>query len=369
MKLSVVVAAYNEQTIIEQNVQRIIAELAGQPLMDWELICVDDGSVDQTGALLDKFSLSHPHVRVLRHRRNFGQGRALRTAFDICRGDIIVTLDADLSYGPEYISLLAHALDEHKVDIALASPYVKGGTLRNIPFYRYLLSRMGNAYLAKMSHYSISTSTSVVRAYRREVIDRLVLTSDGMELQLEILMKAAMTGFKVCEVPAHLEWADQKVAEAKFRRISKMRILQTIRLYLLMGWLSRPATLFLILSLLMLLPGFYMAIVLAGLTGRAILRNMDQGFIQAISTGMQETFMHYTYSFVFSGAFLLIGFQVFAFSLLLMQNKFYFEELYRLGLHCREQNQCRVMGKPWRTDGSGDSRKGVTDNRRSGDPE
>lgn len=367
MKLSVVVAAYNEEAVIDQNVQRIVAELTSRPEVDWELICVDDGSTDQTGAILDRFSRSRPRITVLHHRRNFGQGRALRTAFDICGGDVIVTLDADLSYGPEYIFRLADALYEQKVDIALASPYVKGGTSRNIPFYRYVLSRMGNAYLAKMSHYRISTSTSVVRAYRREVMDRLVLTSDGMELQLEVLMKSAMMGFQVCEVPAHLEWAEQKVSEAKFRRVSKMRILHMIRLYMLMGWLSRPAALFIALSLLMLLPGFYMAIVLAWLTGAAIVRQLDQGLIQAVSNGMQEVFTRYTYSFVFSGAFLLIGFQVLAFSLLLLQNKFHFEELYRLGLHWHERSPCQAKEEPSMAGTPNDLREDATGSRPSGD--
>ena len=184
-KLTVVVAAYDEEPIIARNLQRIVEELAGREGWDWELICVNDGSGDRTGELMDQFATGKCRVRVLHHRRNFGQGRALRTAFDACKGDVIVTLDADLSYGPEYIFRLTEALDEKNVEIALASAYAKGGLVRNVPFYRRFLSRVGNRYLARMSHYRISTSTCVVRAYRREVIDAIYLTSDGMELQLE----------------------------------------------------------------------------------------------------------------------------------------------------------------------------------------
>jgi glycosyltransferase involved in cell wall biosynthesis len=342
--ISVIVAAYNEEPVILKNLHRIVQELSSRPEIDWEIICVNDGSQDRTGELMDEFAAKDHRVHVLHHRRNFGQGRALRTGFDCCRGDIIVTLDADLSYGPEYIFRLADALDKNtNVEIALASPYTKGGTVRNVPSYRYILSRFGNFYLARMSHYPISTSTCVARAYRREVLDNLSLTSDGMELQLEILMKSSMMGFRVCEVPAHLEWADDKVAEADFRRVSKMRILRTIRLYLLMGWLFKPASVFILLSLLLILPGAYMALILSLRTASLIWKHLPSGFLQAISLGLQEVFATYTYSLVFCGGFLLIGIQIFAFALLVLQNKYYFEEIYRIGLHKKHQHSSDVQ--------------------------
>jgi glycosyltransferase involved in cell wall biosynthesis len=346
--LSVVVAAYNEASIIGHNLKRIVDELATRPDVSWEIVCVNDGSKDITGSLMDEFARTNSSIRVLHHRRNFGQGRALRTAFDCCQGDIIVTLDADLSYGPEYIYRLMDELNEKNVEIALASPYMKGGTVRNVPFYRYFLSRWGNSYLARMSHYPIATSTCVVRAYRKEVFDSLVLTSDGMELQLEVLMKASMMGLQVCEVPAHLEWDNSKVAEADIRRVSKMRILRTIQLYLMMGWLSRPAFVFLILSLFMILPGLYMALTLLVRAITLVWKHIAEGFLQAISTGLQELFVTYTYSIVFCGGLLLIGLQIFAFALLVLQNKYYFEEIYRLGQNKKvqaERNQFFMRNK------------------------
>jgi glycosyltransferase involved in cell wall biosynthesis len=329
-KLSVVVAAYNEEPVIRRNLERIVQSLASQEACTWELVCVDDGSTDRTGELMDDFAAGSDRIRVLHHRRNFGQGRALRTAFDAARGEVIVTLDADLSYGPEYIVKLADALAEQNAEIALASPYMPGGRVENVPFHRRFLSRLGNRYLARMSHYRISTSTCAVRAYRREVLDAIALTSDGMELQLEVLMKAAMRRFRVCEVPADLVWAKEKAAEAGFRRASKMRILQTIRLYLLMGWLSRPAMVFAVVSALLLLPGLYMAGVLGVRFVQFTIAALDRGLVQALSDGLNRVFATYTYSVVFCGAFLLIGFQTLAFSLLVMQNKFYFDELCRL---------------------------------------
>ena len=253
IELSVVIAAFNEEAVIVENLACVVAELETRPDVIWEIVCVDDGSTDRTGDLLDQAAEADPRIRIVHHRRNFGQGRALRTAFDIGRGEIFVTLDADLSYTADHVYRLKDAVDEQQADIVLASAYMKHGKVRNVPFYRYFLSRVGNLYIAKMSGYPISTSTCVVRAYRREVLDTLVLTYDGMEMQIEVLNKAFIMRFRVCEIPARLEWSHTKVKAAGVKRVSKMRIGSSIRQYLMMGWLARPSLVFLPLSILMIL--------------------------------------------------------------------------------------------------------------------
>lgn len=332
--LSVIIAAYNEEAIIEKNIKRIIDELLSRPSINWEIICVNDGSSDHTGEIIDRLSRKNEHFRVIHHRRNFGQGRALRTAFNSSLGDIFITLDADLSYGPEYIYQLMDSLAEKKADIVLASPYMKGGKVVNVPFHRHFLSRYGNLYLGKMSGNQIATSTCVVRAYRKEVIDQLALNSDGMDMLIEILNKANLMGFRICEIPARLEWAlpesTPSVKKAP-KRVSKMKITQTIRQYLMLGWLARPALLFILLSLFLILPGLYMALFI---TVRILFvinaRIQTDGLLWAISNGMNQVFTEFTYSVVISVSLLAIGILVFAFSLLILQNQYYYEELMRL---------------------------------------
>jgi len=330
LKISVIVPGYNEESVIRKNMERIVKELGKRPDDDWELIMVNDGSSDKTGELMDEFAKEYPRVKILHHRRNWGQGRALKTAFKVCKGEIIVTLDADLSYSPEYIDILSKTVIEQNVDIALASPYVKGGSVANVPFYRLMLSRIGNKYLSKLGRYSINTSTCVVRAYRSEVLGTLALTSDGMELQIEILMKSSMMGFKVYEVPARLEWAIDKTAKAGASRVSKMCISRTIRLYLLMGWLSRPAGILMVLSIMLFVPSLLGASAIVYRVAEASLTHMNEGVLIAWSISMQEVFARYTYGVIIYGILILISIQLFAFSLVLLQNKFYFEELFKL---------------------------------------
>jgi glycosyltransferase involved in cell wall biosynthesis len=327
--ISVVVAAYNEEAVISASVKRLLDYMRANHGEDWELIFVNDGSRDQTGPLLDAAAPLDGRIKVLHHSRNFGQGRALRTAFEVCSGDVIVTLDADLSYGPEYIGRLIQALEENRVEIALASAFMKGGTVANVPLHRYILSKLANRYLAAMSHYDVATSTCVVRAYRREVIDSLYLSSDGMELQLEILMKAAVTGFRVCEIPADLRWADSKAPEAGKRR-SKMKIAKTIGLYLKIGWLSKPAVLFLAAGAIFFLGGAYMALMISIMTLKAIMASGEPTWALAISGGVSLTYAKYTYSFAISSGLLILGFQFLVFALIFIQSQFYYEELYKI---------------------------------------
>ena len=105
--VSVLVPGYNEEAVIEDNLQVLCDHM--RELEDryrWELVFVDDGSTDRTAMLADRFALSHPNVRVFHHPVNFGLGQALKYGFSHCRGDYIVTLDIDLSYSPDHIERL-----------------------------------------------------------------------------------------------------------------------------------------------------------------------------------------------------------------------------------------------------------------------
>jgi len=341
INISIALAAYNEEIIIEDTLNKIIEELNTRQNVRWEIVCVNDGSSDHTGEIIDKLAESHTSAKVkaVHHRRNYGQGRALRTAFDFCEGDFIITLDADLSYSTENIYRMVDALHESDCDIVVASAYIKGGIVRNVPPLRRFLSKYGNSYLRRMMPQPIYTSTCVVRAYRREVIHTLLLNSDGMELQLEILNKALLMGFIIKEIPAKLEWKKSRSKNPNLQRTSKMRIRRSMRQYLLLGWLAQPATLFAILSLLLITPGAFMAFGLSRTMLPVILNNIGQtGFLQALSLGLEYIATSYTYSIIVSASLISLGVNIFMFSMILLQNQLYFEELNR-SMHIMERRR------------------------------
>ncbi len=174
--VSVVVPAYNEALILMQSLTELYAYLSAlSDTYEWELVIVNDGSQDETGAIADAFAASRAEVRVLHHAVNFRLGQALRYAFNTCQGDYVVTIDCDLSYAPEHIGLLLQRLRDDHAKIAVASPYMKGGETTGIPFGRRVLSRGANRFLSVASGGQLSPRTGMVRADDRPFLSSLSL--------------------------------------------------------------------------------------------------------------------------------------------------------------------------------------------------
>ena len=127
----------------------------------------------------------------------------MRTGFQEATGDIIVTTEADLSWGAEVIGAMLDALErDPRLDAVFASPHLPGGGYRNVPWHRILLSRLGNRFLRTLYPSSISMTTGMTRAYRAEAIHGHRFVRDGKELHLEIAHRLMALG----------------LASAKFRR-------------------------------------------------------------------------------------------------------------------------------------------------------
>ncbi len=213
--VSIVVPAYNESENVADTVERIAVTFAGRPER-WEVILVDDGSTDDTRAVIEQLARVDPRVIPAGYTRNAGRGRALRVGFAQARGKIIVSTDADLSYEPGYILNLLDALcADPEIDFVLGSPYMPGGGTEGVDPRRLLISRWGNRVLQATVNKNIYTFTGIFRAYRREVLDALDLESDGKEIHLEILSRALGAGYRVREVPAILR--GRKKGRSKFR--------------------------------------------------------------------------------------------------------------------------------------------------------
>jgi len=222
----------------------------------YEIILVNDGSTDNTLEILRRISVQNTKVKVASYPRNMGRGKALRTGFKEARGEIVVSIDADLSYDPHYIIDLIETLrKEEDVDFVLASPYMPGGGVEKIPFSRLWISKFGNKILRFTMPNRIYTSTGIFRAYRRRVLDSLELESEGKEIHLEILSKALALGFRVKEVPAILTWRKKGKSKFKFKR--------TATSHLIFSMFEKPMILFGFLGLLTLGAGFLLGLYIA----------------------------------------------------------------------------------------------------------
>ncbi len=203
--VSVVCPMYNEAGGIEKNIRNLIAAMESLP-ETWELILVNDGSKDNCAQIVESLARNEPRLRLIGYEHNRGRGYALRTGFKAARGEIIVSTESDLSWGPTIIATLLEGLKTQPVDMVVASPYVPGGRLENVPIHRVMLSKFGNKILSRTTHSRITMLSGMTRAYRREVLDAMYLESDGKEIHLEIIAQAEILGFRIGEVPAVLAW-------------------------------------------------------------------------------------------------------------------------------------------------------------------
>jgi glycosyltransferase involved in cell wall biosynthesis len=324
--LSVVLPAYNEEALIEESLKLVCDHMATiEGRYDWEVLVVDDGSRDATSSLVEAFAAQEPRVRLLKHRTNFNLGQALRFSFNQARGDYVITLDSDLSYGPEHIELLADTIVETQAKIVIASPYIKGGRVSAVPKSRELLSRLANRLLALTAKGSLTTVTGMVRAYDRRFLQSLDLKAWDFEINTEIIYKAQLMRALIIEVPAHLDWSRQQAVGD--RRRSNIRVRRAVVSQAFSSFLFRPFMYFVV-------PGLVISVLALYSLGWATyhtFRFWATPEIVEFSDAVKAAFELSPHAFVVGGIALVVAIQLVSLGILSAQNKRYFDEMFHLG--------------------------------------
>ncbi len=188
--LSVVIPAYDEEPNVEACYRELLEVLV--PLgRAFEVIFVDDGSSDGTFAVLARLAEADPRLRVIRFRRNAGQTAALAAGFRAARGEVVVTLDADLQNDPRDIPTLLAALG--------SCDAVWGWRVdRRDPWSKRVASRIANAVRQRLTRDGIHDTGCPLKAFRRQALEGLPLFR-GMHRFLAALLR--MEGYRVVELP------------------------------------------------------------------------------------------------------------------------------------------------------------------------
>ncbi len=254
---SVVVPAFNEGPGLARNLEQLLAFLAidGGPY-DYEVLLVDDGSSDETYEIALESARMHSRLRVVRHPTNLGLGAAIRTGFAFANGSVVIPFDSDMSYGVDIVPRMLSELESKHADLVLASPYMRGGSVSNVPFMRRVLSREANRFLSFATNGRYATATCMVRAYRREFFCTMPISENRMEVNPELFFKAIKSGAVICEIPARLAWDKERAHARGGINVSRTckQIARTVRY----GVAHRPAVL---LALPGILPGVLPLIV------------------------------------------------------------------------------------------------------------
>jgi glycosyltransferase involved in cell wall biosynthesis len=329
--VSLVLPAYNEASIVDEHLSELCRHME---LLEheyrWEMVVVNDGSTDETGALAEAFARTKNNIHVLHHRRNLGLGQAFRTAFNYCRGNYIVTLDMDLSYSPDHIAKLLSAITKTNAKIVVASPYMDGGKISNVPWLRRQLSIWANRFLSLASKGRLSTLTGMVRAYDGKFLRSLNLKATGMEINPEIVYKATLLGAELQEIPAHLDW---HFAKAKGdQRKSSMKLLRHTLSVLLSGFLFRPVMFFLVPGFGLLLFAFYVnGWMLVHFFNHYQSLGQYDWFFSRASAAVSAAYKEFPHTFIVGGLASVLAIQLISLGILALQSKSYFEEIFYLG--------------------------------------
>ena len=165
--ISLVIPVYNEEENITALMERLLPVMKGMG-RPFEVVLIDDGSVDGSLAILKKFT-SHREVKVVELTRNYGQHAAIMAGFSLVRGEIIITLDADLQNPPEEIPRLVAAMEAGNYDVV--------GTIRRgrkDSLFRIIPSKVINIITRKITGVKMKDWGCMLRAYRRSVVDRMI---------------------------------------------------------------------------------------------------------------------------------------------------------------------------------------------------
>ena len=261
MDVSVICPFYNEAGILEHAVRHMLDQLESLG-GEWELIIVNDGSIDESPAIAERLRSVSPRLKVLGYKRNRGRGHALRTGIAAAQGAIIVTTEIDLSWGDTVVQELVDELKAHpEADYVVASPHLAGGRYHNVPFKRVMLSKLGNLVIRACMSNAATMNTGMTRGYRRELIQALPLTEDGKEFHLEVILKANAFGAKFREIPAVLEWKDYKHQGKRVKRKSSSRVNRLIVSHSLFSLFANPVRYVWALSLVALVIGLTALVV------------------------------------------------------------------------------------------------------------
>lgn len=216
--------------------------------VSWELILVNDGSTDNGPELLTAalHSMGESRVRLISYPVNYGRGRALRTGIEHARGDVIVTTEADCSWGDDIVKRLVDALQFNaECDFVVASPHAEGGKFIGVPNLRLLLTKWGNRLISLFFRTDLTMHTGMTRAYRRDVIVPLRTHENDKEFHLEVLWKLITLKFRYSEIPAVLSWELRNKAPSRPKSpVLNAKILKIIRTHFVFLFLADPMRLF-----------------------------------------------------------------------------------------------------------------------------
>jgi len=201
---------YNESRTLRTIVGRVLSS----PIdLDIEIVAVDDGSKDDSVAILNELAAEDPRIRVIVQPHNMGKGKAIRTAIHHMTGDIGIIQDADLEYDPHEYPRILKPILEGKADAVYGSRFATSEERRVLYFWHSLGNKVLTALSNMATDLNLTDMETCYKAVRADILKNLRLTSDRFGIEPEITARLAQWGARIYEVP--ISYHGRTYAEGK----------------------------------------------------------------------------------------------------------------------------------------------------------
>ena len=188
---SVVIPVYNEEDSLPVLFRELYAVMRGMG-KPFEILFVNDGSFDRSAEIIDRFVAEHPQdVRGINLNQRNGQTFALKRGLDTVKGEIVITLDADLQNDPADIPRLIAKLEEGNFDVVCGWRRTRQDRLLKVVF-----SKLGNIFQRMLTGLTVHDVSCTLRVYKRSCIDKIALNREGMHrfIPLSLVLQGCRAG-------------------------------------------------------------------------------------------------------------------------------------------------------------------------------
>ncbi len=193
--ISVFLPSHNEEPNVERVVRGFVAELP-QLAADYEVIVVNDGSTDRTGAVADRLASENPHVKVVHHQKNRGYGGAVISGIRAATQPYVVLADGDGQFDPKEVELLAAYVPEYDVVVG-----------KRIQRADHLMRRINGKAWTMLVRIVLGIGISDIdcgfKLFKHELLDGMELRAHGAMISTELMARVAGRGAKIKEIGVH----------------------------------------------------------------------------------------------------------------------------------------------------------------------
>jgi glycosyltransferase involved in cell wall biosynthesis len=209
-KISVILPAFNEEGRLYENVKQvehILNRFIRYNNLDYEIIIVNDGSIDNTQMEALKLKKQNNKIKVIFYPNNGGKGKALKKGFSCCKGDYVIFLDADMDISPKHISLFYKYLKKTGADVVVGSKRHPESNI-NYPVSRKFLSKIYQLINFLLFRLDITDTQTGIKIFKYEVLYQIFpkILCKKYAFDLELIVNANHQNCKIIEHPITLEW-------------------------------------------------------------------------------------------------------------------------------------------------------------------